>query len=86
MLQRMQPVLFHSPLVVSQTLGQQMFIQLLEGGHVRQRHHEVATAKAYSLFYSSLFVALAWCAEAAIEQVVAAKDHEGFLLLAIAAF
>jgi len=55
----------YTSLVIRQTLGQEMFVQLLKGGYFGEGHHEVAPAKSYTLFHSPLLVALAWRAEAA---------------------
>ncbi len=41
----------HPPLIVGQTLGQQMSVQLRKGSHLGEGHQEVAPGKAHTVLY-----------------------------------
>jgi hypothetical protein len=73
------------PLVILQTSRQQQGIELGEGGNLGEWDKIVASDVANAMFDAAFLMAFAGRTEVAIEEIVAAKDREGTLLLTGAA-
>ena len=72
--------------VVGLAASQQEFVELGERVDTRNGDHKVATAKPDTAFHTPFLVSLSGGTEMTLEQVVAAKDDKGALLLAIPPF
>ena len=63
-----------------QAVCQQLRVQSLQIGHLRDRHHERAPRRLYQGLDLALVVALAGPAEAVAEQVVRLKTYRTYLV------
>ena len=67
--------------VVGQTLSQQMGVERLKGGDLRDRDEAVGAVEAHAVLDAALLVALARQTKMALKQLVTAKENERLRLL-----
>ena len=74
---------FNNTQIVLQAGSHEHLIQFVKVGYLGHGNQEVATPIAYIALNATFFVTLSRCAEATLEEIVAAETNEGSLLFSV---